>query len=181
MTGLLRRLTALTLVTLAFAVLPAVAGAQDESSDEASPPVDPELFSTLEYRSIGPLRGGRSTAVTGIPGRPKEYLMGSTGGGVWKTHDAGLTWNNISDGFFNTASVGAIAVAPSDLNVISVGTGSACIRGNATTGVVTTASALDAETSTSHTIEVPTTLVPVRRNRQISSIACCGRVSPCDV
>lgn len=134
MTGLLRRLTALTLVTLAFAVLPAVAGAQDESSDEASPPVDPELFSTLEYRSIGPLRGGRSTAVTGIPGRPKEYLMGSTGGGVWKTHDAGLTWNNISDGFFNTASVGAIAVAPSDLNVIYVGTGSACIRGNATTG-----------------------------------------------
>jgi photosystem II stability/assembly factor-like uncharacterized protein len=105
-----------------------------ESSDEDTPPVDPELFSTMSYRSIGPLRGGRSTAVTGFPGRPKEYLMGSTGGGVWKSDNNGLSWNNVSDGHFHSASIGAIAVAPSDLNVIYVGTGSACIRGNATTG-----------------------------------------------
>ena len=119
-----------------LAVVPLAPGAlaQEETEEEAAPPVDPELFSTMSYRSIGPLRGGRSTAVTGIPGNAKEYLMGTTGGGVWKTSDMGLSWDNVSDGFFNTASVGAIAVAPSDTNVIYVGTGSACIRGNATTG-----------------------------------------------
>ena len=123
----------LTITLLAVAPLPAPA-AQEAVEEDAAPPVDPELFETMNYRFIGPLRGGRSTAVTGIPGKPKEYLMGSTGGGVWKSHDAGLSWGNISDGHFNTASIGAVAVAPSDLNVIYVGTGSACIRGNATTG-----------------------------------------------
>ncbi len=127
----------LLIAPLALAPVPALIAQEDAAVDDAAeeaPPVDPELFSTMSYRSIGPLRGGRSTAVTGILGKPKEYLMGSTGGGVWKSSDTGTSWNNISDGHFNTASIGAIAVAPSDLNVIYVGTGSACIRGNASTG-----------------------------------------------
>ena len=92
-----------------------------------------QLSGALEFRSIGPLRGGRSTAVTGIAGQSKLFYMGTTGGGVWRTDDAGLTWRNISDGFFG-GSIGAIDVADSDPNVIYVGTGSACIRGNASTG-----------------------------------------------
>jgi len=96
--------------------------------------VDPALFSALRYRSIGPYRGGRSTAVAGIAGQPATFYMGTTGGGVWKTTDAGLNWANISDGFFDVASVGAVDVADSDPNVIYVGTGSACIRGNVSIG-----------------------------------------------
>jgi len=96
--------------------------------------VDPELFGSMSYRSIGPNRGGRSTAVTGVAGNDNTFYMGTTGGGVWKTTDAGLVWENVSDGFFEVASIGAVDVADSDVNVIYVGTGSACIRGNASTG-----------------------------------------------
>lgn len=95
---------------------------------------DSTLFAGLEYRPIGPYRGGRSTAVTGVPGDPLTYFFGSTGGGVWKTTDAGDSWTNVSDGYFGSASVGAIDVAESDPNVIYVGTGSACIRGNTSMG-----------------------------------------------
>ncbi|NIR80998.1 MAG: glycosyl hydrolase, partial [Gemmatimonadetes bacterium] len=83
---------------------------------------------------IGPYRGGRSTAATGHPTEMDTWFMGSTGGGVWKTTDAGQSWTNVSDGFFDVASIGAIDVADSDPNVIYVGTGSACIRGNVSTG-----------------------------------------------
>lgn len=101
-----------------------------------SPPaINPAFFQALEYRSIGPYRGGRVTAVAGVRGQTFTFYMGSTGGGVWKTTDGGLTWKNISDGFFAAGSIGAIAVAESDPNVIYVGTGSACIRGNVSTGV----------------------------------------------
>jgi photosystem II stability/assembly factor-like uncharacterized protein len=82
---------------------------------------------------VGPFRGGRSTAVTGVPGQPFLFYQGTTGGGVWKTDDAGQTWTNISDGYFG-GSIGAVAVADSDPNVIYVGQGSACIRGNTSTG-----------------------------------------------
>lgn len=82
---------------------------------------------------IGPFRGGRSTAVTGIADAPDTFLMGSTGGGVWKSEDAGQSWRNISDGFFGGA-VGAIDVADSDPNVIFVGTGSGDVRGNSSQG-----------------------------------------------
>ncbi len=94
---------------------------------------DSTLFGGLEYRMVGPFRGGRSTAVTGVPGRPHTFLMGTTGGGVWRTTDAGHTWSNISDGDFG-GSIGAVAVAPSDPNVIYVGQGSVDIRGNTSTG-----------------------------------------------
>jgi len=96
--------------------------------------VNPVLYKNLEYRLIGPYRGGRVTAVTGVPDKPLTFFMGSTGGGVWKTRDGGINWENISDGFFKVASIGSIEVALSDPNVIYVGTGSASPRGNISTG-----------------------------------------------
>ncbi|CAK9041999.1 Dispase autolysis-inducing protein [Durusdinium trenchii] len=91
--------------------------------------VDPKLFQTMEYRSIGPFRGGRVTAVAGIEEDKLTYYMGATGGGVWKTTNAGVAWENISDGFFNTSGIGAIDVADSDPNIVYVGTGEAPVRG----------------------------------------------------
>src|SRR5271165_7304730 len=92
------------------------------------------LWSGLRYRMIGPLRGGRVTTVTGVPSEPFTFYMGSTGGGVWKTTDAGHTWNNISDGFLPVASMGAVEVSQSDPNVIFAGTGSSKIRSNVSIG-----------------------------------------------
>ncbi len=91
--------------------------------------VEEKLIDGLEYRLIGPWRGGRVTAVTGVPGNDQLYYMGATGGGVWKTTNAGATWENISDKQIPVGTIGAIAVAPSDPNVIYVGTGEAPIRG----------------------------------------------------
>ncbi|MDX1477511.1 MAG: glycosyl hydrolase [Saprospiraceae bacterium] len=92
-----------------------------------------EQFSSLEWRDIGPYRGGRSAAVTGVPGKRNLYYMGTTGGGVWRTVDGGQTWENISDGFFG-GSIGAVAVAQSDPNVIYVGGGEKTVRGNVSYG-----------------------------------------------
>jgi photosystem II stability/assembly factor-like uncharacterized protein len=86
-------------------------------------------FKPVKWRSIGPFRGGRSVCATGVPGDINTYYMGTTGGGVWKTEDMGLTWFNISDGYFKTGSVGAIAVAESDVNVVYVGMGEHAVRG----------------------------------------------------
>jgi len=96
--------------------------------------VSPKLYEGLEYRCIGPYRGGRVTAGTGVSGEPYTFYMGSTGGGVWKTEDAGVSWVNISDKFFEVGSIGAVAVADSDPNVIYVGTGSNAPRGNISPG-----------------------------------------------
>ncbi len=101
--------------------------AQDQRP--GTPPSIAEQFSSLKFRNIGPFRGGRSNAVSGVPGNSQTYYFGSTGGGLWKTSDAGITWRNISDGFFKSGSVGAIAVAPSDVNVIYVGMGEHAVRG----------------------------------------------------
>ena len=87
------------------------------------------IFKPLKWRSIGPFRGGRSNAGTGVVGDPKTYYMGTTGGGLWKTDDMGISWRNISDGYFKTGSVGAIAVAESDSNVVYVGMGEHAVRG----------------------------------------------------
>lgn len=86
-------------------------------------------FKQVKWRSIGPFRGGRSNTAVGVNGNPMVYYMGTTGGGLWKTEDMGLTWNNISDGFFKTATVGGIAVAESDPNVVYVGMGEHAVRG----------------------------------------------------
>ncbi len=127
----------LILAGLSVAILltpPAVEGAKTQDTGSASSLFDKELFEPLEFRNIGPFRGGRSTAVTGVLGDPLTFYMGTTGGGVWKTADGGGSWKNISDGHFAVASVGALAVAPSDPNVIYAGTGSACPRGNISPG-----------------------------------------------
>ncbi len=95
--------------------------------------VDESLYQGLKFRNVGPFRGGRSTAVTGYADRPFTFLMGSTGGGVWKSDDAGTSWENITDGFFGGA-IGAVAIADADPSTIYVGTGSACPRGNISAG-----------------------------------------------
>jgi hypothetical protein len=83
---------------------------------------------------VGPSRGGRVTAVAGHVDHPGSFYMGATGGGVWKTTDYGISWHNISDGFFSTGSIGAIRVADSDSRIVYVGTGSDGIRSNVITG-----------------------------------------------
>ncbi|MGA9270125.1 MAG: hypothetical protein WBV45_05845, partial [Lutimonas sp.] len=91
-------------------------------------------FEALQYRTVGPARGGRVTTVTGTPLIPGTFYMGASGAGVWKTEDYGTTWNNVSDGFFETPSIGAIEVASNDANIIYAGTGSDGLRSNVITG-----------------------------------------------
>ena len=93
-----------------------------------------ELYESLEWKFAGPYRGGRSTAVSGVISKPFTFYMGTTGGGVWKTTDAGNNWKNISDGQITVGSIGAISVSESDENVVYVGTGSADPRGNISIG-----------------------------------------------
>ena len=88
----------------------------------------------MQWRCIGPWRGGRVVAVAGDPHDAQVFYFGSTGGGVWKTVDAGIYWENVSDGFFRRASVGALAVAAADPNVVYAGMGESCIRGNVSHG-----------------------------------------------
>ena len=97
------------------------------------PPEEQKFYESQEFRLLGPFRGGRSAAVTGVPGKPNLFYFGSTGGGVWKTMDGGRTWSNISDGYFG-GSIGAVSVAPSDHNVIYVGGGEKTLRGNVSSG-----------------------------------------------
>ncbi|MBX9730290.1 MAG: glycosyl hydrolase, partial [Sphingomonas sp.] len=90
--------------------------------------VDPDDLKGLAWRNIGPFRGGRVTAVAGVPQDEHLFYMGATGGGVWKTIDGGTTWTNISDGYFHTGTIGAIAVAPSNPDILYVGTGESAVR-----------------------------------------------------
>ncbi|HSF19718.1 MAG TPA: hypothetical protein VLK65_29625 [Vicinamibacteria bacterium] len=94
----------------------------------------PRLFSGLEYRMVGPSRGGRVTAVAGHRAQPSTFYLGASGGGVWKTSNYGITWEPISDGYFATGSIGAIRVADSDPNIIYVSTGSDGLRSNVIIG-----------------------------------------------
>lgn len=108
--------------------------AQKKQVKEAAKPAVSALdlenyFKPLLFRNTGPTRGGRSVTATGVKGNPLLYYMGTTGGGVWKTEDAGQTWKNISDGYFKTGSVGAVAVSESDRNVVYVGMGEHAPRG----------------------------------------------------
>jgi photosystem II stability/assembly factor-like uncharacterized protein len=91
--------------------------------------VPASALQALQWRLVGPFRGGRITAVAGTAAQPLTFYFGATGGGVWKSTDAGQVWKNVSDGFFHTATIGAIAVAPSNPDVIYVGTGESAIRG----------------------------------------------------
>jgi photosystem II stability/assembly factor-like uncharacterized protein len=93
-----------------------------------------DAWDAFEYRNVGPTRGGRVTAVAGTVAAPSTFYMGASGGGVWKTTDYGESWNNVSDGYFDTPSIGDIAVSQTDSNVIYVGTGSDGLRSNVIAG-----------------------------------------------
>ncbi len=118
---------------LALCLLVIVAQAQKKEAKAPTLTFDEKLYNALEWRSIGPYRGGRAAAVTGVAGKPNLFYMGATGGGVWKTNDAGNTWTNISDGFFGS-SIGSVAVSEWDNNVIYVGQGEGTVRGNVSYG-----------------------------------------------
>ncbi|HXG89866.1 MAG TPA: hypothetical protein VNJ02_16170 [Vicinamibacterales bacterium] len=92
--------------------------------------VDARLFQSLRWRNIGPLRGGRSIAASGVVGRPHEAYFGATGGGLWKTSDYGMTWAPVTDGQLDSSSVGALAVSDSNPDLLFIGMGESCIRGN---------------------------------------------------
>src|SRR6185369_4368190 len=91
---------------------------------------DSSIFSSLQWRSIGPLRGGRSITSAGSSSRPNEYYFGAVGGGLWKTTDGGLTWRPVTDGQLHSSSVGAVAVSESNPDVIYLGMGETELRGN---------------------------------------------------
>lgn len=135
------------LVVLCLGLLPLSSKAQEKKTSKTSKEAEKEkkskstaqilfeekYFNSLKWRNVGPFRGGRSCAVTGVPGKPNLFYFGATGGGVWKSQDAGGTWANISDGFFG-GSIGAVAVSEWDNNVIYVGTGEKTVRGNVSHG-----------------------------------------------
>src|SRR5262245_45299169 len=113
----IRLLVASVIAAIGFAVAPMVIGQQYDSS----------LYSGLRWRMIGPFRAGRTNSVSGVIGQPDTFYMGSVGGGVWKTTNSGRTWNEIFDSA-SSASIGAIGVAPSNPDVVYVGTGEADMR-----------------------------------------------------
>lgn len=131
-----RRRSALERVVhvVAVALLATTAQAQSRAPSGDVPSFDAARLSGMRYRMIGPARGGRVTAVTGVNQEPHTFYMGASGGGVWKTTDAGATWHNVSDGAFSTGSIGAMDVADSDPNIVYVGTGSEAIRSNVSIG-----------------------------------------------
>jgi photosystem II stability/assembly factor-like uncharacterized protein len=124
-----RRVLIIVLIATGIAVSANLIATQAQQSSPSASSNNP--LSGLRWRNIGPFRGGRSIAVAGVPSQPTVYYFGGTGGGVFKTNDAGVNWEPVSDGQpFGTGTVGAIAVSESDPNVVYVGMGESCIRGN---------------------------------------------------
>lgn len=128
----MKNLRSIGLLILAFLIITPDLSAQRKNKRNRDQPqglsYDTALYNAMEFRLVGPFRGGRATAVAGVVQDPMTYYMGATGG-VWKTDNAGESWYNVSDGYFNTASVGAITVSESDPNVVYVGMGEAPVRG----------------------------------------------------
>ena len=134
-----RRYAVLLLISLSSPLSLGAQGRRQQARPAAAPAaarpaVDSTLFQAMRWRSIGPYRGGRVTAVAGVMGQPHVYYQGATGGGVWKTTDGGASWVPIMDSILGAGSIGAIEVAPSDANVIYVGGGESPIRGNVSPG-----------------------------------------------
>src|SRR5688500_12099015 len=121
--------SALTVAVLMIAILTGQPAITTPVAGQAQA-IDPVLLNAYRWRSIGPDRGGRSIAVAGVKGRPREAYFGATGGGLWKTIDAGNTWTPITDGQITSSSVGAVAVSDSNPDVVFIGMGESCIRGN---------------------------------------------------
>lgn len=121
----------LRLLLIVLLIAPLFLSAQRRKQNQRGPAIvlKDSLYSGLKWRNIGPFRGGRSVASTGVVGQPMTYYMGTTGGGIWKTVDDGITWKNISDGQLSTGTVGAIAVAESNPNLVIVGMGEHAARG----------------------------------------------------
>lgn len=115
---------------LVAAAVATSAGGHIEPVGAQAPSIDPALLKAYKWRSIGPARGGRSIAASGVKGRQNEAYFGATGGGLWKTVDAGNTWRPVTDGLIGSSSVGAVAVSESNPNVLYIGMGESCIRGN---------------------------------------------------
>ncbi|HEX6322410.1 MAG TPA: hypothetical protein VFZ36_01690 [Vicinamibacterales bacterium] len=120
-------LTACAALALAGAITPNLDAAPQSPSAAA---IDPAVLQAYQWRSIGPLRGGRSIAVSGVKGRPQEAYFGAVGGGLWKTTDGGENWAPVTDGHIRSASVGAVAVSESNPDIVYIGMGESCIRGN---------------------------------------------------
>ncbi|MBI4475355.1 MAG: hypothetical protein HY646_22010, partial [Acidobacteria bacterium] len=125
----MKRQTTLIAFVLAI-VIASLAGAQSQNNTI----VDQKLYQDLRWRSIGPHRGGRVTAVSGVRTQPNTFYMGTVGGGVWKTTNYGITWAPVTDGQISTGSIGAIAVSDSNPEVVYGGTGSSAIRSNVILG-----------------------------------------------
>src|SRR5437763_9409958 len=123
----LRAASAFSQATKAEAVEQKRAG-EKQSEDKQKDQEKKEEHHGMKYRVIGPFRGGRSLTASGIAGDPTTYYFGATGGGVWKTTDGAVTWTPVFDKQ-GTSSIGSLAIAPSDPNIVYVGTGEACIRG----------------------------------------------------
>ena len=121
------RFTRAALAGLAALALAAPGFAQDLRLDASH-------LRTMEWRNIGPLRGGRSLSCTGSPGRRHEYYFGATGGGLWKTLDSGTTWFPVTDGQISSSSIGAVAVAETNPDIVFIGGGETQLRGSITQG-----------------------------------------------
>jgi photosystem II stability/assembly factor-like uncharacterized protein len=125
----MRKLISITLLGFIALSLTAQKQKKTEETKSASAINYDSVFQSLKWRCIGPFRGGRANAICGVPGNEQTFFVGYTGGGVSKTEDGGLTWRNVSDGFFKVGSIGDIAVSESDPNVVYVGTGEHAVRG----------------------------------------------------
>nr|WP_321414931.1 glycosyl hydrolase [uncultured Allomuricauda sp.] len=123
------KLKPLLLCAMLLALHPVDAQRRSKKSNQPSIAINDSLFPGLKWRNIGPFRGGRSVTSSGVVDRPHTYYMGTTGGGIWKTTDDGITWKNVSDGFLKTGTVGDIAVSESNPNIVIAGMGEHPARG----------------------------------------------------
>src|SRR5215475_15782932 len=133
----MKKLFLLIVVVPALVALYPASGARQarvHAQQTSNAVINPALYQDLRWRTVGPHRGGRSTAAAGVRTQPNVFYMGATGGGVWKTENYGITWLPITDGQLPTGSIGAIDVSDSNPNVVYVGTGSEAIRSNVIVG-----------------------------------------------